>query len=89
MGVNPKYWSSGIWRQNVSYYAIRHLIALPSPYSRIVKYQAPESGCIVGGAAAAGRPESAGGVDEAAEHQLAGDERKQRDENFLQRRKVK
>ena len=48
----------------------------------------PESGCIVGGAAAAGRPESAGGVDEAAEHQLAGDERKQRDENFLQRRKL-
>ena len=50
---------------------------------------APESGCIVGGAAAARRPESAGGVDEAAEHQLAGDERKQRDENFLQRTKVK
>ena len=48
----------------------------------------PESGCIVGGAAAAGRPESAGGVDEAAEHQLAGDERKQRDENFLQRTKL-
>ena len=53
-----------------------------------LRHQVPESGCIVGGAAAASRPESARGVDEAAKHQLAGDERKQCDENFLQRRKL-
>ena len=53
---------------------------------RCVLCASPENGCIIGGTASPLGPESARGVDQAAEHQLAGDERKQGNENFLRRK---
>ena len=43
----------------------------------------PKRGSIVRRTAAWRGPECAWGVDESAEHQLAGDEREESDENFL------